>query len=293
MDNLSLLNQAMTYIDEHLDDDMDYERVLKIAGCSEYHFKRMFSFLSGMSLSEYVRRRRLSLAAFDLKDRNLRILDIALKYRYESAESFSRAFRALHGCLPSKARTENIQLKTYPKITFQLSIHGGTEMKYRMVEKEAFTLIGIKKRVPIVFKGINPEIARMAQSLTLEKILKLKSISDVEPKGIISASNNFSEGRMEEKGELDHYLGVLSTLNHLDDFEHLEVKQGTWAVFESIGPFPDTLQTVWGRIYAEWFPSSNYEINEGPELVWHESPDTSLENYRSEIWIPVQKKTLK
>ncbi len=290
MDSLRNMNNALAYIEEHLTEDIDYSEVSKIAYCSEYHFKRMFSFLSGIGLSEYIRRRRLTMAALDLKDTDLRIIDVAIKYGYDSADSFSRAFLLLHGILPSEARSENTLLKAYPRMTFQLSIKGGCEMNYRIVEKGPFKLVGFKKRVPIVFEGVNPEIAKMNEFLTPEVIRQLKVISNVEPIGIISASTNFSEGRMEEKGELDHYIGVATSSNETAEFEILQIDASTWAVFESIGPFPETLQKVWGRIYSEWFPSSGYESVKGPEILWNESPDTRNPNYRSEIWIPVKKK---
>ncbi|OJU09155.1 MAG: AraC family transcriptional regulator [Clostridiales bacterium 43-6] len=291
MDSLSSMNNAMTYIEEHLTDEIDYSEISKIAYCSEYHFRRMFSFLSGVSLSEYIRRRRLTLAALDLKDRNLRIIDVAVKYGYNSADSFSRAFHFVHGILPSEARSANKQLKAYPRMTFQLSIKGGCEMNYRIVEKRSFNLVGFKKRVPVVFNGVNPEIAKMTGLLTPDVIKQLKLISNVEPTGIISASTNFSEGRMEEKGELDHYIGVATSRNETAEFDVLEIDAHSCAVFESIGPFPETLQNVWGSIYSEWFPSSGYEAVEGPDILWNESPDTGNPNYRSEIWIPVKKKS--
>lgn len=290
MDSLRSMNKALAYIEEHLTENIDYSDVSKIASCSEYHFKRMFSFLSGIGLSEYIRRRRLTMAAFDLKDANLRIIDVAVKYGYDSADSFSRAFHAMHGILPSKARSENTQLKAFPQMTFQLSVNGGFEMKYLIVEKGPFKLVGFKKRVPIVFAGVNPEIAKMTELLTPKVVEALKALSNIEPSGIVSASTNFSEGRMEEKGELDHYIGVATSSDETAEFDVLAVKAGTWAVFESIGPFPETLQNVWGRIYAEWFPSSGYEAIEGPEILWNESPDTANPEYRSEIWIPVKKK---
>lgn len=290
MDSLSSMNNAMAYIEERLTEDIDYSKISKIAYCSEYHFKRMFSYLSGVSLSEYIRRRRLTLAALDLKDRNLRIIDVAVKYGYNSADSFSRAFHSVHGILPSEARSENTQLKAYPPMTFQLSIKGGCEMNYRIVEKEPFKLAGFKKRVPVIFKDVNPEIAKMTELLTPQVIKQLKSISNIAPTGIISASTNFSEGRMQEKGELDHYIGVATSSNETAEFDVLNIEAGTWAVFESIGPFPETIQNVWGRIYSEWFPSSGYDAVEGPEILWNESPDTENPKYRSQIWIPVKKK---
>lgn len=290
MDSLISMNNAMAYLEEHLTEDIDYGKVSQMAQCSEYHFKRMFSFLAGVSLSEYIRRRRLTLAALDLKDKNVRIIDAAFKYGYNSADAFSRAFYLMHGVLPSAARNENAQLKAYPRMTFQLSIKGGCEMNYRIIEKEPFRLVGFMKRVPIIFEGVNPEILKMTELLTPESVGKLKAISNIEPAGIISASANFTDGRMEGKGEVDHYIGVATSNDQVEGFEVLEIDSGTWAVFESIGPFPETLQNVWGRIYSEWFPTSGYEASEGPEILWNESPDTLNPNYRSEIWIPVRKK---
>ena len=290
MDSLNSMNKALIYIEEHLTEDIDYNEISKIAFCSEYHFKRMFSYLSGISLSEYIRRRRLTLAALDLKNRNLRIIDVAIKYGYNAADAFSRAFQSKHCILPSEARSENTKIKAFPRMTFQLSIQGGCAMNYRIVEKEPFKLIGFKKRVPIIFEGVNPEIAAMTKLLTPEVIKQLKALSNLEPKGIISASANFSEGRLEEKGELDHYIGVATSSDDTSKFDVLEIDASTWAVFESIGPFPETLQNVWGRVYSEWLPSSGYEAVAGPEILWNESPDTENPKYRSEIWIPVKKK---
>lgn len=175
MDSLKSMNRALKYIEENLTNDIDFKEVAKLAFCSEYHFKRMFSFLAGVSLSEYIRRRRLTLAAFELKDSNVKVIDIAIKYSYKSPDSFARAFQHLHGIRPSEARNNGHSLKAYPPMTFQLSIKGGSEMNYRIEEKEAFRIVGIKKRVPIIFKGVNPEIASMWESLDAAAINTLKS----------------------------------------------------------------------------------------------------------------------
>ncbi|PFS20079.1 AraC family transcriptional regulator [Bacillus cereus] len=290
MDSLKNMNAAMQYIEDNLTHEIDFKEVAKIAFCSEYHFKRMFSFLAGISLSEYIRCRRLTLAAFELKDSDAKVIDVAIKYGYNSPDSFTRAFQNLHGITPSEARSTSRSLKAYSPMTFQLSIQGGNEMNYRIEEKEPFQIIGIQKRVPIVFNGVNEEIASMWKSLDPRAIQTLKSLSNIEPTGIISASTNFSEGRMEEKGELNHYIGVATTKTCPEQFKQLEVAASTWAIFEAIGPFPDALQNVWGRIYSEWFPSSNYELAEGPEILWNEQKDISSPNFRSEIWVPVLKK---
>ncbi|MEH7511068.1 AraC family transcriptional regulator [Priestia megaterium] len=290
MDLLKNMNRALHYIEENLTNDINFREVVKLALCSEYHFKRMFSFLAGITLSEYIRRRRLTLAAFELKDKNVKVIDIAIKYRYNSPDSFTRAFQNLHGISPSEAKKDGRSLKAYPPMTFQLSIKGGDEMNYRIEEKEAFRIVGIKERVPIIFHGVNPKIAAMWQSLQDETIDTLKKLSNVKPLGLLSASVNFSEGRMEEKGELDHYIGVATTKNYPRNLIKLEVLALTWVVFEAVGPFPDTLQDVWGRIYSEWFPSSNYEQVKGPEILWNEHKDVTSPTFKSEIWIPVSKK---
>ena len=290
MDSLKNMNDAMKYIEENLTNEIDFKMVARIAHSSEYHFKRMFSFLAGIPLSEYIRRRRLSLAAFDLVNSDIKIIDIAVKYGYNSPDSFTRAFQHLHGVTPSNARNHGQPLKAYPLMTFQLAIRGVDEMNYRIEQKEAFNIVGIMKRVPIVFEGENPEINAMWKMLTMEKIVQLKELSNVEPTGIIQASTNFSEGRMEEKGELDQYIGVATTEQCPENFSKLEVESSTWAIFESIGTFPSTLQETWGRIYAEWFPSSNYQVTEGPEIVSIKTRDLTSSTVKSEIWIPVMKK---
>ncbi|RTE09067.1 AraC family transcriptional regulator [Paenibacillus whitsoniae] len=290
MDSLKQMNSALAYIEEHLDADIDMKEVARRACCSEYHFTRMFSFLAGVTLSEHIRRRRLTLAALELAGSQAKVIDVAVKYGYASPDAFTRAFQGMHGITPSEARQEGRQLKAYPPMTFQLSIQGGHEMKYRVVQKDAFRIVGLYKRVPIQFEGVNPEIAAMWQSLDEAKIKQLKSLSNTEPSGILSASANFSEGRMEEKGELDHYIGVATTEACPDNLAGLEVAASTWAVFEAVGPFPETLQGVWGRIYSEWFPSSGYELAPGPEILWNADKDVTSPVFRSEIWIPVAAK---
>jgi len=287
MDLIGRMNGALGFIENNLTEDINFKEVARLACCSEYHFKRMFSYLAGVPLSEYVRRRRLTLAAFELQHSEERIIDIAVKYSYSSPDSFTKAFHSLHGMTPTEARTSGRSLKAYPRMTFQLTIQGGNAMNYRIVEKEAFRIAGLKKRVPIIFHGENPEIAAMWQQLDVQAIAELKQLSNIEPSGLISASTRFDEGRMEEKGELDHYIGAATTAPCPDHWSALEVSASTWAVFEAVGPFPAELQNVWGRIYSEWFPSSSYEQAVGPELLWNADKDTTNPAFRSEIWIPV------
>lgn len=289
MEALEQLNQAMRYIEEHLEDEIDFQKVAQLAGCSEYHFRRMFSFLSGKSLGEYIRHRRLSQAALELQHSELKVIELALKYGYESPDSFARAFQALHGLTPSEARQAGVLLKVLPPMTFQLTIQGGNEMDYRIIEKEAFYIVGLKKTVKLLYEGVNPEIAAMWQSLTPEHIVELKSLSTVEPRGFVSASLNFTEGRTEGT-ELDQWIGVATSQPYSGHWQSLSVAPSTWAVFTVRGKFPEALQNVWGRIYAEWFPVSGYEAALGPEMLWNEHKDTTDPQFHSEIWIPIAKK---
>ncbi|HWI62855.1 MAG TPA: AraC family transcriptional regulator [Symbiobacteriaceae bacterium] len=290
MNPLKRMNDALDYIEAHLSDDVDLRTAAKIAGCSEYHFRRMFSSLAGIPISEYVRRRRLTLAAQELAGGSAKVIDVAVKYQYDSPDAFARAFQAQHGFAPSQARREGSLLNAFTRMTFQLSIKGGSSMNYRIVEKAPFRIVGLKRRVTLVYSGVNPEIAAMWASLDPERIRQLKELANVEPVGLVSASVNFSEGRL-DGGTLDHYIGAATDKVCPAHFEALEVPALTWAVFESVGPFPETLQDIWGRIYAEWFPSSDYEQTPGPELLWNESKDVTSPTFRSEIWIPVKRRS--
>lgn len=137
MDMLARLNEALSYIEENLTKPVDYKEAARIACCTEYHFTRMFSFLAGITLSEYIRRRRLTLAALELSHRDIKVIDVALKYGYTSPDSFTRAFQSMHGITPSEARFHGQSLKAFPRMTFQLTIKGGSEMNYRIEDKEA------------------------------------------------------------------------------------------------------------------------------------------------------------
>ena len=288
MDNLQQLNLAMRYIEAHLADEIDFQKVAQLAGCSEYHFRRMFSFLSGMSLGEYIRHRRLSQAALELRS-STKVIDLAVKYGYDSPDSFARAFQVLHGVTPTEARMEGVALKAVPPMTFQLTIQGGNEMDYRIIEKEAFYIVGLMRRITLQYSEVNPEVTAMWSSLTPEDIAELKGMANVEPIGMLNASVNFAEGRG-EGSQLDQYIGVAAREPGAGKWQSLAVPASTWGVFTARGKFPDELQSVWGRIYSEWFPVSGYEVSPGPEILWNASKDTSLPDYHSEIWIPIVKK---
>ncbi len=146
MNTLAQFNDAMAYIERNLMLDIEPGQIARISGCSEYHFRRMFSFLAGMPLGEYIRRRRLSAAGLMLQNDSVKVIDLALQLGYESPEAFSKAFQVMHGVTPSQAKKTNTELKVLPPMTFQLTIKGGIEMNYRVVEKDEFYVVGFKKK---------------------------------------------------------------------------------------------------------------------------------------------------
>lgn len=289
MDMLINFNKAMDYIETHLEEEIDFNMVSKVAGVSEYHFRKMFSYLSGMTLSSYIRKRRLSKASFDLMKKNIKIIDIAIKYGYDSADGFTRAFKEWFGVNPSDVKYVD-NLKIFPRMTFQLTIKGGSNMNYRIEKKEAFKLVGVKGKVPIVFEGVNQEIMKIAQSITEEQRKLLQSYRNEGVKTVVNASFNFDDRRYEEKGKLNHLIGSITTLDtDFGSFDVVEVPACTWAIFSCKGSFPTVFQDTWAKILSEWLPSSNYELIDIPEISFN-GDMSDMQNVYSEIWIGVKEK---
>lgn len=276
------MNDSLSYIEDNLDSHIDLEEVAKRAYCSEYHFKRLFSLLSGITISEYIRRRRLTLAALDLKGQHVKVIDIAIKYGYQSPDAFSRAFQSFHGVIPSLARNPEQNLKAYPRMSFQLTIQGGIEMNYRIVEKEPFQVVGVKYSVEMVDGVLSPAYEDMITAISDSKMNELESMSDTEERyGIVHVSVNYNESA-EGKATFDQYIGAITTKEETDAYSTLEIPSFLWAIFEMDGDWQQ-IEEHWQRIYSEWLPSSSYELAEGPEML-------ASKDQKSEIWISIKKK---
>lgn len=286
---LKKMNEALHYIEAHLHDKIEDEELEKITGTSVYHFRRMFSFLSGMSLGEYIRNRKLSNATFDLLHAGMSVTDTAFKYGYESVDGFSRAFKEWAGFNPSEVK-ENKNLKSFPKLSFQLTIQGGTEMDYRIEKKAAFKIVGASKRVPIQFEGVNQEIVKLAESITPEQREQMRSYANIEPYQVVNASYDFDDGWLEEKGTLQHMIGFLTTKeDEFSGFDVVEVPALTWVILTAQGEFPKVMQETMAKFAAEWLPSSDFELVDAPNISF--TGDMSdLSNVHSEIWYAVKKK---
>lgn len=285
---LQEFNHLMDYIETHLTKEISGKDISKIVGLSDYHFKRMFSYMAGMSLNEYIKNRRLSVANVELIN-GAKVTEISFKYGYQSIEGFSRAFREWSGFLPSEVAKNKIQ-KSFPKFSFFIDIRGGISMEFKIEKKEKFHIVGVSKKVPIQFEGVNNAILELAQSITEQQRNEMRQLADLYPHQVLNVSYDFDDGFLEEKGYLTHMIGfATSKENPFDDLEQITIEESLWAIFPNRGPFPVTFQETNAKIYSEWLPSSDYEIADIPGISFtqHNGPS---ENIYSEIWMPVKKK---
>lgn len=284
---LERLNEALEHIESHLDQRIEVTELARIAVTSEYHFRRMFSALAGISLSEYIRRRRLTVAGAEVLAGERTLLEIAVRYGYGSGEAFARAFRALHGVGPGEARRGGAALNSQPRMSFRLVVEGRSTMRYRVVEREQFHVVGKKARVPLVHVGVNPAIADFIRGIDKDTMRRVAALSDQEPEGIVAVSDDLDPSRAEGT-ELDYYHGVVTGSAGPEDLDTLTVPAGTWAVFENSGPFPQALQYLWRDVFTQWFPSNPYRSRPGPEILRTRLSQDGTEA-DAELWIPVER----
>ncbi|MGW3332791.1 AraC family transcriptional regulator [Streptomyces rubiginosohelvolus] len=285
---LERLNDAMEHIEAHLGERIEAADLARIAMTSEYHFRRMFSALAGLPLSEYIRRRRMTVAGAEvLGDRDRSLLDVAMRYGYDTGEGFARAFRAVHGVGPGEARRTGAALRSQQRLTFRLVVEGSSAMRYSLVEKDAFRVVGKKARVPLIHEGPNPAIAEFIRGIGREELDRIAALSDQEPAGIVGVSDQLDPSRAEGT-ELDYYHGVVSAAEPPEDLDALDVPAGTWAVFESEGAFPQALQHLWRDVFTQWFPSNPYASRPGPEILRVRLTEDG-KRAEAELWIPVER----
>ena len=285
---LERLNQALDHLEGCLDREVDVAGAARIAAVSEYHFRRMFSALAGMPLPVYVRRRRMTLAAAEVLAGEHTLLDVAVRYGYGSGEAFARAFRSVHGIGPGEARRTGALLTAQPRMSFRVVVEGSTTMRYRIVEKEAFRIVGRRARVPLVHEGVNPAAAAHVENLDERAIVRMKGLAGREPEGILSAAVYLTDSR-EEGAEADYWIGVATgPETAVEELDALDVPAGTWAVFDNDGPYPNALQELWRDVFTQWFPSNPYTSRPGPELLRTQLVEIGEETH-SQLWIPVER----
>ena len=281
MEWIERLNDAMDYIEKHLTEEIDYEKLGQIACCSSYHFQRMFAYMAGVPLAEYIRRRKMSLAAVDLQSRHMKIIDAAGKYGYSSPTAFNRAFQSVHGIAPSVVKNEGVTVKAFPPVRFKITVKGVEEMNYRIETKEAFRIVGVSvplhKDIEKNFAVIPPKWEEISTNGTLQRMI---GMMDTPPMGVlgISTCNDTEPWR--------YYIAV-STSQEKNDLEEYIVPAATWAVFPGEGT-NQSIQELERRIVTEWLPTSGYEYGDAPDVEVYLNPDP--QNAQYEVWIPVVKK---
>lgn len=285
MEWLERLNESVSYIEAHLADEIDLDRVAQIACCSAFHFQRMFSYIAGVPLAEYIRRRKMTLAALDLQSGKEKVIDIALKYGYDSPTSFNRAFQSIHGIAPSSAKSKGVKLKAFPPISFKISIKGDTEMNYRIEKKEAFKIVGVKEHFAMCVEECFEKVPLFWQKSAQSGIISdLCTLMSKEPNGILGVSTCM-DGR-----DFDYYIAAVTDRETPDGMVEYIVPECTWAIFESIGPMPTAIQELQKRIMTEWLPTSGYEYANAPDIEVYFEGNQHADDYKCEVWLPITKK---
>ncbi|MBO9555976.1 AraC family transcriptional regulator [Cellulomonas sp.] len=286
---IAWLNRLVDLVEDDVTEDLDVPRLAAALGTTEYHLRRMFSSLAGMPLSEYVRRRRMTVAAADVVAGQDDLLSIAVRFGYGSAEAFGRAFQAVHGVSPGQARRDGGPFRSQPRLRFRLTVEGASPMDVRLVSRPAFRLVGHAVRVPLVHAGVNPAIQQHVASLPPQEHGRLKALGDTEPHGLLAVSTDLDPDRREGT-ELTYLHGVaLSDAAEVpDDLDVIPVEAGSWAVFRVAGPYPETLQTLWAATATEWFPSNPWRLRPGPEVVAVLDRADDFKTATVELWLPVE-----
>lgn len=286
---IALLNRLVDFVEDHLTEEIDIAGLASRLGTTEYHLRRMFSSLAGMPLSEYVRRRRMSVAAAEvLGDGDL--LGIATRFGYGSTEAFNRAFRSVHGVGPADVRRSGGPLRTQSQLRFRLTVEGNTPMDTRIADRAAFRLIGHSARVPLIHHGVNPHIQAHIASLPQTEHQRLKELGDTEPTGLLQVSADVDPDYT-EGSELTylHGVAVAETTTVPEDLDAIGVDAGTWAVFRVEGAYPSALQSTWAATAIDWFPSNPWQLRPGPSIVAVLDRAADFSTATCELWLPVER----
>lgn len=307
MDLLTRMSLALAYVEDNLTGEIDQEALARIACCSSYNFYRMFSFITDISLTEYIRRRRLTLAAIELQSSHVKVIDLALKYGYDSPVSFSRAFQTLHGATPTEARAGSVTLKAYPRISFQISIKGEKEMDYRIENKEAFQVFGYEGIFKTDGNGLNADILHdnaMHQNNPHEMwnqnhangaYEKLAADAGDLPPFVspdLCKIHGVCDYKQTEPGTFVYMQCAFKSNNsRIDGYTVADIPAYTWVIFPSKkfkwGKVVEVVDNLNKRFYSEWLPTAEYEQANGMNFeVYGGDSDMGY----VELWYAVKKK---
>lgn len=280
---LENLSNAIAYIEENLEEEISYDEAARIACCSTFYFQRIFSYVAGVSLSEYIRRRRMTQAGFELQRTEQKVIDVALKYGYSSPTSFNRAFQSVHGIAPFEAKNIGSKLNAYPAIKFSVKVTGGNAMTYHIEKKEAIRIVGIRTQLSEDMEENLKSIPLFwDKALSTEEFQTICELSNQEPKGILGISAY--------KNPKDIFYYIASATNKeipANMFEY-EIPASTWVVFENDGYLKENVQNVFKRFYTEWLPFSGYEYAGLPDIEVYPIHNEKLTIGHSEVWIAIK-----
>ncbi|MGR3764147.1 AraC family transcriptional regulator [Rossellomorea sp. NS-SX7] len=283
------IQKAIEYMENHLLEDLAIDSIAKQANVSPFHFQRTFAVLTEMTVGDYIRRRRLTLAGEELLATDAKIIDLAYKYGYDTPEAFSKAFRRQHGVSPSEARKYKRKLQSYNRLIIQVTLKGAEPMKYSVVEKNAFQIVGIKREFACVAEEENvvgiPELwEEVNQNGTTDRLFQL---NDGTVKGVLGVCGEVSD-EQKQANVFDYWVATSYAGKVPEGMMSLEIPASKWAVFEVHGPMPAAMQQAWKRIFSEWFPSTGYEHAGTPEFELYTDEDPNSPDLYSEIWIPIK-----
>lgn len=279
----------MQYIEGNLECQITDQEIEKHAYCSAYHFKVTFTSLAGISLQEYIRRRRLTQAAMELRDASVKVIDIAVKYGYRSPDAFTRAYQKMHGITPTETRDAKRPIKSYPPMTFQMIIGGSEPMEIKIEQTDAFQIVGVKNAVTGIDVGEHPGVNEVWKSTDEASYAFLKSLNNCSPHGILHVDVDEEEPTTRN---YDYYMAVATTELCPENFTSFIVPAMTWAKIKVKVPWS---KEKWKYIYGEWFPTSGYEqveglkIQIGPDVQVGVERQIMTEEVEAELWIPVKK----
>ena len=297
METLQAINQAIDYMEQNILGEINYDDVAKVACHSAYNFHRMFTFICGLSPSEYVRRRRLTLAAFEFKTRKVKVIDVALKYGYDSPVSFTKAFKAIHGVPPSAVMHGDVTLAAYPRMSLELTVKGDDKMDYRIEKKGAMKAMGYEgiisdKEAPKHYKypGLMWKI-HMADG-RFDKLAEATNYQEHPDFPNMCRVHAILNYKKTEDGTFAYMMGAfVGEKSQTEGYDIIEIPEATYAVFPT-GTFNwDEIGTVLGdmlkKIDEEWFPTANYQRSKGAEFEIYGGTEAVAE---MELWIPVTEK---
>ncbi|EDS73036.1 AraC family transcriptional regulator [Anaerofustis stercorihominis] len=276
------LQIIIDYVEDHLqrkEESIDRSEIEKIAGCSYGFFQKVFSYMNDISFSEYIRLRKLTLAGYDLKSSDIKVVDLSYKYGYDSPTSFTKAFQQFHGVSPSEARKGDIKLNVYPKMRISVK----QKYSWKIEHTKPFRLIG--KSIKVLCnenadKKI-PEIWSNSQKDGTFHNLVLADTAD--NKGMFGVMRGYDK----EKNEMEYSVMVISDKELPDGFTEIMVPEASWAIFDLRGAPPKSVQECWKYLNEEWILNYPFKHANCPELEWYSDGNVFDEDYLSQIWIPI------